>query len=109
MPLLWGLARAGACLAGAIGLAATVFVGGGAHASTLDVKRDARIHLTRNAPRGLEFVPTSTPDGEAGKATAIKVTPSIKIELDGDPIDNVYSNLLPLDINGNGTSEYLHW
>lgn len=35
--------------------------------------------------------------------------PSNRVNIDGDAIDNVYSNVLPIDVNGNGTSEYLHF
>jgi hypothetical protein len=68
-----------------------------------------RVLLRRNAPRGLEYVPTSTAEGSAGTARSIKVVPSVRVNIHGNALDNAYSSLLPLDFNGNGTSEYLIW
>ncbi|HEX2526560.1 MAG TPA: hypothetical protein VHL31_09735 [Geminicoccus sp.] len=88
-----------------IAMVASLLPGGPAHADALE----ARVKLQRNAPRGLEYVPTSSASASAGTARSLRVEPAIKINLDGDPFDNVYSSLLPLDMNGNGTSEYVHW
>jgi hypothetical protein len=70
---------------------------------------EERVQLRRNGPRGLEYIPTSTSEGSAGSAKSIRVEPSVKISIHGDPLDNAYSSLLPLDFNGNGTSEYVIW
>jgi hypothetical protein len=70
---------------------------------------EERVQLRRNGPRGLEYVPTSTASGSAGSRHSVKVVPSVRVNIHGNAIDNAYSSLLPLDFNGNGTSEYLIW
>jgi hypothetical protein len=80
-----------------------------AWSASMDGMQAERVQLHRNGPRGLEYVPTASASGTTGSAHRLVMVPHIKINLDGDPIDNVYSSLLPLDMNGNGTSEYLHW
>ena len=101
------VAKAGARLLGCV-LAASFLTMGGNWAHAYDPLEE-RAQLRRNAARGLEYVPTSTASGSAGTRHAVKVVPSVKVSIHGNALDNAYSSLLPLDFNGNGTSEYLIW
>jgi hypothetical protein len=90
-------------------LATAVSMVGPAVADTLADRRDQRVLMHRNAPRGLEYVPTARA-GRAGKAkSTLRVDVLKKINLDGNALDNAYSNLVPADTNGNGRYEFVHW
>ena len=79
-------------------------------ASTLSDRLDARVQQHRNAPRGMEFIPLASTSGSSANAkTSLKVDVILKLNLDGNALDNVYGNVLPLDWNENGTYEYLHY
>ncbi len=96
-------------LAVALLVAGSTLACGPARTAALDDMRQERVLLHRNAPRGMEFVPTSSASGAAGTSKRLKVKVAIEIRLDGNPVDNAYSSLLPIDVNGNGAFEYLHW
>jgi hypothetical protein len=81
-----------------------------AHAATADEMRlSDRVMLHRAAERGLEYVPTSRSGSSSSGKSSLKVDIVTKINLDGNPLDNVYSSVAPLDFNKNGTYEFLHW
>ncbi len=68
-----------------------------------------RINLHRVPSRGMEYVATSRAGASTAAKSSLSAKVELKIELDGDPLLNVYSSVLPLDYNGNGTTEFLHW
>jgi hypothetical protein len=108
MPLPWKGVRKCARLALVCGFVASTVLSFSESAAAYDPLAE-RVQLRRNAARGLEYVPTSTAEGSAGTRRALKVVPKMKVNIDGNALDNTYSSLLPLDFNGNGTSEYLMW
>jgi hypothetical protein len=67
-----------------------------------------RVQLHRNPNRGVPYLPLSRKGAEAGRSSltmrAIK-----KIELDGNPLQNIYGNLRPLDANGDGKYDFVHF
>jgi hypothetical protein len=91
------------------GLAGQAALAGATNDDVLARRLDDRVKLQRTSHRGMEFVPIA----RAGTAQAGKAKLGIdivnKIELDGNALDNVFSSLLPLDFNNNGTAEFLHW
>ncbi|WP_191058619.1 hypothetical protein [Geminicoccus harenae] len=78
-------------------------------AADLGLKLKDRVLLHRNAPRGMEYVPTSRAGSSAKGKTALKVKVVRKINLDGNAIDNAYSSLLPIDSNNDGKYGFVHW
>ena len=101
--------RATLALTAGLVLPALLLSHGQARADALATRLEERVQVDRNGPRGLEYVPTSRA-GSAGTAKrSLKVDVLKKIDLDGSPLDNTYSNLLPLDTNGNHKSELVIW
>jgi hypothetical protein len=80
-----------------------------AAADTLATRQADRVLMQRNGPRGLEYVPTARAGSSSKAKSKLKVDVLKKISIDGNPIDNTYSNLMPLDMNNNGTYEFVHW
>jgi hypothetical protein len=79
------------------------------HQAAAADKLDDRIHLHRVPSRGMEYVATSHGGASTAAKSSLSAKVELKIDLDGDPLLNVYSSVLPLDYNGNGTTEFLHW
>ncbi|WP_157505497.1 hypothetical protein [Geminicoccus roseus] len=75
----------------------------------LDMRLLDRVLLHRTPHRGMDYVPVAHAGSSASGKSSLKVDIIRKIELDGNALDNNYSSVLPLDFNGNGTSEFLHW
>jgi hypothetical protein len=78
-------------------------------AAALETKLEDRVLLHRNAPRGMEYVPTSKSGSSSRGKSSLKVDVLGKINLDGNAIDNTYSSVLPVDANGDRKYEFLHW
>ena len=67
-----------------------------------------RVQLHRNPNRGVPYLPLAQADGEPGEPTLLmKVVKTI--ELDGDPMQNIYGGLRPIDVDGDGTFEFAHY
>ena len=75
----------------------------------LDRGLDDRVRLHRTPSRGLDYAPTSRPGSSATGKSSLRVDVISKINLDGNPLDNAYSSLLPLDYKNDGKSGFLHW
>jgi hypothetical protein len=78
-------------------------------ASGTEMRLEDRVLLRRNAPRGLEYVPTSRSGASSSGKASLKVDVLKKVNLDGNAIDNAYSSVLPIDSNRDGKYGYLHW
>ncbi|WP_027134601.1 hypothetical protein [Geminicoccus roseus] len=81
----------------------------GGSSSVVPLSLKDRVLLHRAPARGMEYVPTAKAGSSASGKSSLGVDVLNKINLDGNPITNVYSSVLPLDYNKNGTSEFLHW
>jgi hypothetical protein len=67
-----------------------------------------RVQLHRSYNRGVPYVALARHGARAGAATlAMRVVRTI--QLDGDPLENVYSNLRPIDVDGDGRFEFVQW
>jgi hypothetical protein len=66
-----------------------------------------RVQLYRNANRGVPYLPLARSGASVGEAR-LTVRPLLTIELDGGPLQNVHGNLRPIDVDGNGSFEFLH-
>ena len=67
-----------------------------------------RVQLHRNPNRGVPYLPLAQP-GAAPGAERITMAPVKLIELDGAPLTNVYANLRPIDVDGDGIFEFVHF
>lgn len=67
-----------------------------------------RVQLAHDPNRGVPYVPLATLGGSGGPSR-IGMAPWKTIELDGNPLENVYSNLLPIDVDGDGTYEFVQF
>ena len=67
-----------------------------------------RAQLHRNANRGVPYLDLAREGADAGDAHLV-VRPIKTIELDGDPLQNVYGALRPIDVDGDGTFEFAHF
>lgn len=67
-----------------------------------------RVQLYRNSNRSVPYLPLAQPGASAGAATLV-MKPLLTIELDGDPLDNAYSNVRPIDVDGDGQFELVQY
>jgi hypothetical protein len=68
-----------------------------------------RVQMHRNANRSVPYLPLARQGEPAGAPTLI-MKPVRTIELDGDPLENVYGSLLPIVVDAGGSSYgFLHW
>jgi hypothetical protein len=74
-----------------------------------EMRLEDRVQLHRNGSRGMEFVPVARGGSSASGKSSLKVDIIAKINVDGDPIDNTYSNVLPIDRNNNRHFELVQW
>lgn len=65
----------------------------------------ARIQLHRNSSRGIAYLPRAA--GDAAEPASFAMRPTAIVRTDGDPLQNVRSNLYPIDADGDGTFELL--
>lgn len=72
------------------------------------VDRYDRAQMYHYAQAGTPYLPLSV-TGAASSDAAITIVPSVKINLDGDPHSNVLSNVLPIDVDGNGVLEFVQY
>ncbi|HWL66897.1 MAG TPA: hypothetical protein VNS22_00770 [Geminicoccus sp.] len=91
------------------GLAGQAALAGAANDDVLARRLDDRVKLQRTAHRGMEFVPIARAGSAKNGKSKLAIDIVNQIELDGNALDNVFSSLLPLDFNNNGTAEFLHW
>ena len=67
-----------------------------------------RMQLHRNANRGIPYMELARTGATASSGTiAMKAT--AQIALDGNALDNAHGNLYPIDTDGNGTFELVHF
>ncbi len=66
------------------------------------------MQLHRNPNRGLPYVPLAR-TGAAVSSAAISMRVALKIELDGPALNNVRGNVYPIDVDGDGRFEFLHF
>jgi hypothetical protein len=64
-----------------------------------------RVQLHRNPNRSVPYL-TLGQAGESAGSPMLTMRPLLKIELDGDPLQNVYGNLRPIDVDGDGDGAY---
>ena len=67
-----------------------------------------RVQMHRNPNRSVPYLPLARAGAPAGSGR-LAMRPVRTIELDGDPLQNVYSNLRPIDVDGNGSYEFLQF
>lgn len=66
----------------------------------------ARVQLHRNGNRGVAYLPRAVADGSTEPAT-FTLQPRRIIPVTGDPLENVRSNVHPIDVDGDGIFEVL--
>ena len=67
-----------------------------------------RVQLHRNSNRSVPYLPIGLQGESAGSASLV-MRAARTIEFDGAPLDNVYGNVRPIDVDGDGVYEYLHY
>jgi hypothetical protein len=67
-----------------------------------------RVKLHRDSGRSVPYLPLAQQGARAG-ALNLTMRPIKKIELDGAPLQNTYSNLLPADVDGDGIYEFIQY
>ena len=67
-----------------------------------------RVQLHRNPSRAVPYLPLARPEAPVGESRLV-VAPVRTIELEGSPLENVYGNLRPIDVDGDGTYEFVHY
>lgn len=67
-----------------------------------------RVQLHRSYNRGVPYMPLAQQGASAGTA-ALSVQVIRSFSLDGDPLQNVYANLRPIDVDGDGRFEFVQW
>jgi hypothetical protein len=90
---------------GAAGVAATVDRG---DTATLARRLIERTQMHRNPLRGVAYVPHWQPGGGTEPAQ-IRMEVIRSIRLDGDPLLNAQGNVYPIDADGDGRFELLHY
>jgi hypothetical protein len=90
---------------GTLAMAALAGVGT-AHAQALDPLPRMQLHNSSN--RGVAFLPLAQPGASVGAASLV-MRPLHTIELDGDPLANTYSGMRPIDVDGNGSFEFVQY
>lgn len=68
---------------------------------------EGRMQLHRNGMRSVPYL--SLASGQSTSAARIRMQPANLVDLDGDALANVRGNLFPIDVDGNGTYEFLHF
>ncbi|MFO1074546.1 MAG: hypothetical protein U1E17_18035 [Geminicoccaceae bacterium] len=67
-----------------------------------------RVLLHRNPNRSVPYLPLAQPGAAVG-ADRIEMAPVEVIDLDGAALANVYANLRPIDVDGDGRYEFVHF
>lgn len=67
-----------------------------------------RIQMHGSRLRGLPYLPTRLADGQP-EPDHFTLAPVTTIDLDGDPQLNVRGTVYPIDVDGDGTFEFLHF
>lgn len=67
-----------------------------------------RIQMHGNRLRGVPYRP-SRQDGGAAQPKTFNLRPMLSVNLDGDPGVNVRGSVYPIDVDGNGTFELVHF
>ena len=67
-----------------------------------------RVQLHRNANRSVPYLPLAKQGQSAGKSK-LSMRAVRTINLDGNPLQNVYANLRPIDVDGDGKFEFVHF
>ena len=67
-----------------------------------------RMQLHRNANRGIPYMELAR-TGAAASSGTIAMKATAQIALDGNALDNAHGNLYPIDTDGNGTFEFVHF
>lgn len=67
-----------------------------------------RMQLHRNANRGIPYMELAR-TGAAASSGTIAMRATAQIALDGNALDNAHGNLYPIDTDGNGTFEFVHF
>ena len=67
-----------------------------------------RMQLHRNPNRGLPYLPLAQ-TGAAHSSATISMRVALKIELDGTALNNVRGNVYPIDVDGDGRFEFIHF
>ena len=67
-----------------------------------------RVQLHRNASRGVPYLPLGTPADPPGEP-ALTMRAVATVELDGKPLPNAYAGLRPIDVDGDGAFELVHY
>ena len=67
-----------------------------------------RVQMHRNSNRGVPYYPLARQGASIGAVT-LAVGAITKINLDGDPLQNVYSNLRPIDAYGDANYEFVQY
>lgn len=101
-------ARAGG---GWLGLGLLAFLSatlGGTAQAEAEVDPLDRVQMHRNANRGVPYLPLARAGAEAGDPRLVMRAARV-IELDGDPLENVYSALRPIDVDGDGAFEFVQF
>ena len=103
-------ARKGLPLAAVAGAFALLpFLPGWAAAAVMEEPGPSdRAQLHRNANRGVPYLELAREGADPGSARLV-ARPVGTIELDGDPLQNVYAGLRPIDVDGDGTYEFVHF
>lgn len=91
---------------GATGLDAAFAANAEAEPAASRSRQLARVQLHRNGNRGIAYLPRAVADGSSEPST-FTLQPIRLISLPGDPVENVRSNVHPIDIDGDGWYELL--
>ena len=67
-----------------------------------------RVQLHRNSNRSVPYLPLAQAGASAGATTLVMRTLQT-IELDGDPLENAYSSVRPIDVDGDGQFELVQY
>jgi hypothetical protein len=67
-----------------------------------------RVQMHRNGMRSVPYLPLAQL-GAAERLALVHMQVAARIELDGSPLINVQGNVYPIDVDGDGTYEYLHY
>jgi hypothetical protein len=67
-----------------------------------------RIQLHRNTGRSVNYAPLRQAL-QLDRTSALQMQVAARIELDGSPLDNVRGNVYPIDTDGDGAYEFLHF
>jgi hypothetical protein len=67
-----------------------------------------RVQMYRNGMRGVPYIPLAQL-GAAERLSSASMRVAARIELDGNPLVNVQGNVYPIDVDGDGEYEYVHY